>query len=293
MNGGSISSDSTRSRTFSIYCVEEGDDDCSSISTVSQFLREAEEEVLDDSSCSFVSVSDTSTSQVESPERKLSKRQDQEDEFLEEVLDEEDDNGSDFTEDDSDYDEISYDEDLEYDDEYGDDDHDDEYGEVDDVVGDTLVESARSLLDSGRSQLSNTEIVLEKTPRTNKLRVFSNVNSRQSHNAQMALFMKNIADTKKTMGIIDDELLEVEEEQIEEAEVEVIEEDIVEEIVDETEFDEEDVDFIYEVVPPTPKQRTKSVSPKPTGKKSPRQTRSPKMKRKEMERQRRLSLLSV
>ena len=78
---GSQSSDSTRSRTFSIYCVRDlGCDDydtCSSISTVSNFLRDDEEEI------SYTSSDDKDDDDDDDPIRI---QQTGSQEFLEEVL---------------------------------------------------------------------------------------------------------------------------------------------------------------------------------------------------------------
>jgi len=89
------------------------------------------------------------------------------------------------------------------------------------------------------------------------------------------MFTKNISKTKKEVGIIDDDLVEVEEDN----EVEFVEEGYD---IDEMENDNDDDAFVNN--PPAPKPRT--TSPKPAKK-------SPNTKQKEAEQHRRLSLLSV
>ncbi|CAJ1963783.1 unnamed protein product [Cylindrotheca closterium] len=290
----SYNSESTRSCTFSIYCLmhedgafedgSTGDDDCSSISTVSNFVREKEDEEayynnLDDSftyaSCSDSDADDEDSendcdvvevlkSQTEKSKAaaKDGERAVFDDENVSkdnsDFTSDDDDNDDDDDDDDDDYYDESYDEDLDededkegdqelYDDEYG-----DEYGnDQEEVVEELLEESDRSQLSHSSSGPAS-DIVFEKNKR-----IFSNANSRQSHSNQMALFLKNIAETKAAVGIVDDE----------EPEIEVIEEEVVDEeedeteveYVDETEVDEDDEeDFVYEVLL-SPKAKNKET----------------------------------
>lgn len=282
-SNGSQSSDSTRSRTFSIYCVRDNLDDydtCSSISTVSNFLRDDEEEISytssddkDDDNYDLIRIQQTGSQ-----------------EFLEEVLDDDSDSDSNFATDDDDddddsdddYDEVSYDTQDYLDETVADDEYGDDKGDVGNI--DHLIESDR-LLDSVRSAEPNMELVLEiSTP--NKLRVFSSANTRQSHSRQMEMFLKNIAETKKAVGILDDESVEedapetdvVEEEDDDEEEEEVVVEEIEEEeeeYVEVTEVDDDDDDYEYEVLPATP------------------EVTSPKKLKQKDSKDRRLSMLSV
>mmetsp|Transcript_21817 Transcript_21817/g.53949 ORF Transcript_21817/g.53949 Transcript_21817/m.53949 type:complete len:382 (-) Transcript_21817:348-1493(-) len=258
----SYNSASTRSSTFSIYCLlqKDGgfDDDCSSISTISHFVREKEDEEayhnnLDDSfmytSCTENdddddendgAVDKVQKSQVEKLKTAAGKGE------LDENVSKD---NSDFTsDDDDDYYDESYNEDegVEF--------YDDEYGDDDDEEEEEILEE-----ESPRSQTSFlcADIVFEKNKR-----VFSNVNSRQSHSNQMALFLKNIAETKKAVGILDDsevggeDEVEVFEEEVVDEVGEVDEEEFEEEYVEETERDEDD-DFEYYEVPVTPINPTK------------------------------------
>ena len=109
----------------------------------------------------------------------------------------------------------------------------------------------------------NTAIVLENT--TNDKYFPTRIVNNLPHQTQMAMFMKNISKTKKEVGVIDDDLVEVEEDN----EVQVVEEVYdIEEMENDNDYDA----FVNN--PPSPKPRT--TSPKPAKK-------SPKTKQKEVE----------
>jgi len=234
---GSYSSDSTRSSTFSIYCLQQEDDDCSAISSTSAFLREEENEDvyydgLDNSlPDSHLSSNDEDSSSEETFQssswsvRSIVKDDDKElegeEEIIEEVYDEDENDSSD----ESDYSE-SYDEDinddeypLTYDDEYGNDQEEEEIDAVEVVPVSPMTRA------SFRSYLPNSDMVFEKKPKV----TFSNANTRTSHSNQVAQFLTSVSEAR----------LEIDYKDSDEDEIEVIEELIGEDYDD---------DVVYEIV---------------------------------------------